>query len=153
MQAIKARKKNAPRKNEDVAIAAPKEQTCKGRKQLLASLKASIVEKGIKRRKVDDAQVQKLLQLGTSLSALPEQNSSTGKDQRDFNPGTKVGISGDDLSKNEFSRVGVQHSINKGQNVEAVAASALGNASNKREAQSIMNLIQAGKAKMTKTKS
>jgi len=143
----------APGGNEDVATAAPKEQTRKGRKQLFASLKASIVENGIKRRKIDDAQVQKLLQLGTMHAALPEQNSSTGKDQRDFNPGTKVGISGDDLSKNEFSRMGVQHSFNKGPNVEAVAASALGNASNKREAQSIMNLIQAGKAKVTKTKS
>ena len=49
--------------------------------------------------------------------------------------------------------MGVQHSISKGQNVEAVAASALGNASNKREAQFIINLIQAGKAKLTKTKS
>ena len=33
---------NAPGTNKDVATAAPKEQTCKGRKQLLASLKASI---------------------------------------------------------------------------------------------------------------
>ena len=143
----------APGKDEDNATAASKGQMCKGRKQLIANLKASIDENENKRRRIDDAQVQKRMQLGTLHLATSEQNSSTGIDQRDFNPGIKVAINGDDLSNNEFSRTGVQHSFNRGHNVVAVAASALGNASNKREAQSIMNLIQAGKAKMTKTKS
>ena len=126
----------APVKHEDVAIAAPTEQTCEGRNQLLASLKASTVEDGIKRRRIDDAQVQKRLQLETLHFALTEQNSSTGIAQRDFSPGIKVGINGGDLNKHDFSRMGVQRIINTGHCVEAVAASALGNASNKMEAQS-----------------
>ena len=49
--------------------------------------------------------------------------------------------------------MGMQPSNNKGYGVDAVVTSALGCATNKREAQSIANLIQAGKAKMTRTKS
>ena len=67
-----------------------KEQSSTGRKQLLASLRASIIEKEqaeAKRRKVDE---------------LPKMQatSNNGKDQGDFNWGDKVGINSDDLKKN-----------------------------------------------------
>ena len=52
----------------------------------------------------------------------------------------------------ECSRTGIQPSNNKGHGVDVVVNTALGIATNKREAQSIANLIQAGKAKMTRTK-
>ena len=44
--------------------------------------------------------------------------------------------------------MGMQSSIDQGAGVAANVAQALGNTTNKREAQSIGNLIQAGKAKM-----
>ena len=47
----------------------------------------------------------------------------------------------------------MQPSINRGVDVAAEVALALGNNTNKREAQSIGNLIKAGKAKMSRTKS
>ena len=107
------------------------------RKQLLARLKGSI-EENAKRRKVEE---------------LPkvQENSNTGKDQKESDLGTKVRLGGDDRSATESSSTGVQPSIDKGNIVGTVAKTALGHAT-KREAQSITNLIQAGKAKMTKTK-
>ena len=81
-----------------------------------------------------------------------QENSNTGKDQKESDLGTKVRFGRDDRNASEFSRTGVQPSVNKGYIVGTVAKPALGNAT-KREAQSITNLIQAGKAKMTKTNS
>ena len=49
--------------------------------------------------------------------------------------------------------MGMQSSTNLGIGVAAKVAQALGNTTNKREAQSIGNLIQAGKAKMIMTMS
>ena len=120
-----------------------KEQSSTGRKQLLASLRASIIEKEqaeAKRRKVDELPKMKA-------------NTNNGKDQGDFNWGDKAGINSDDFNTTAFSRTGIQPSNNKGHGVDAVVNTALGIATNKGEAQSIANLIQAGKAKMTRTKS
>ena len=81
-----------------------------------------------------------------------QENSNSGEDQKESDSGMKVRFGGDDQNATESSSSGVQPCINKGNIVGIVAKTALGN-TNKREAQSIMNLIQAGKAKMTKTKS
>ena len=78
-------------------------------------------------------------------------NSNTGSDQGGGNWGIKVAVNNKDPSKLEFSNMGMQPSINRGDDVAAKVAQALGNATNKREAQSIGNLIQAGKAKMIRT--
>ena len=93
-----------------------KEQRSTGRKQLLASPRASIIEKEqaeAKRRKVDE---------------LPKMqaNSNNGKDQGDFNWGNKAGINSDDLKQSEFSRTGIQPSNNKGHGVDVVVHIALG---------------------------
>ena len=108
------------------------------RKRLLARLKGSI-EESIKRRKTEE---------------LPQmqENSNSGEDQKEPDSGMKVRLGGDDHNASESSSSGVQPCFNKGNIVGTAAKTAPGN-SNKREAQSIMNLIQAGKAKMTKTKS
>ena len=108
------------------------------RKLLLARLKGSI-EESIKRRKTEE---------------LPQmqENSNSGEDQKEPDSGTRVRLGGDDHNASESSSSGVQPCFNKGNIVGTAAKTAPGNA-NKREAQSIMNLIQAGKAKMTKTKS
>ena len=141
--AVERRRGEKPNSPGQAKAAAPKEQSSRGRKQLLASLRASIIEKeqaAAKRRKVDE---------------LPKMqaNSKNGKDQEDFNWGDKVEINFDDLKKTEFSRMGMQPSNNKGHGVDAVVTSALRFATNKREAQSTANLIQSGKAKMKRTKS
>ena len=75
-------------------------------------------------------------------------NSITGKDQEDLNRGNKVEVGKDDLLKTEFNGKGMQPCTNKGNSVDAKVQIALGTASTKREAQSIANLLQAGKAKM-----
>ena len=80
-------------------------------------------------------------------------NSNTGSDQGCDSRGTKAVAINKDPSKVEFSEVGMQPSINRGVDVAAEVALALGNSTNKREAQSIGNLIKAGKAKMSRTKS
>ena len=80
-------------------------------------------------------------------------NSITGSDQGDDNWGIKVAVMNEDPSKVEFSKMGMQSSINQGVGVAAKVAQALGNATNKKEAQSIGNLIQVGKAKMIRTTS
>ena len=72
-------------------------------------------------------------------------NSIIGSDQGDDNWGIKVAVMRDDPSKVEFSKMGMQLGV------VAKVAQALGNTTNKREAQSIGNLIQAGKAKMIRT--
>ena len=80
-------------------------------------------------------------------------NSNTGSDQGDDNWGIKVAVINKDPSKVEFSNMVMQPSINRGVDVAAKVAHALGNTTNKREAQSIGNLIKAGKAKMSRTTS
>ena len=55
--------------------------------------------------------------------------------------------------KVEFNNAGMQPSTNRGDEVAARVAKALGTCTNKREAQSIGNLIKAGKTKMSRTKS
>ena len=84
---------------------------------------------------------------------MMQANSNTGNDQGDDNWGIKVAVKNDDPSKVEFSRMGMQSSTNLSSGVAAKVAHALGTTTNKREAQSIGKLIQAGKAKMTRTKS
>ena len=80
-------------------------------------------------------------------------NSNIGSDQGDVNWGIKVAVMNEGPSKVEFSNMGMQSSINQGVGVAAKVAQALGSTTNKREAQSIGNLIQAGKAKMIRTTS
>ena len=82
-----------------------------------------------------------------------QSNSKNGSDQGCDNRGIKVAVINKDPSKVEFSNLGMQPSINRGEDVAAKVALALGNTTNKREAQSIGNLIKAGKAKMSRTKS
>ena len=77
-------------------------------------------------------------------------NSNPGKDQKEHDLGDKVKLGGDDPSATEFSRLGTQPCNNKGFLVHTDAITAKRN-SHKREAQSILNLIHAGKAKMKKT--
>ena len=79
-------------------------------------------------------------------------NSNSGEDQKEPDLGVKVKLGGDDQSATEFSRTGMQPCNNKGPFVHTVAITAKGN-SKKREAQSILNLIQAGRTKMKKTES
>ena len=122
---------------------APEELCIKRRKQLLARLRTSIIEKDqatTKRRKVDE-----MLTMQT--------NSNIGSDHGDDNWGIKVAVMNGDPSKVEFSKMGMQSSTNMGAGVAAKVAQALGTTTNKREAQSIGNLIQAGKAKMIRTMS
>ena len=77
-------------------------------------------------------------------------NSENGKKPKNLNRGSKVEVGKDDLQKSEF-RKGVMHlCTNKGNNVEAKDQITHGPISMKREAQSIANLIQVGKAKMKK---
>ena len=80
-------------------------------------------------------------------------NSNIGSDQGDDNWGIKVADITKDPTKSEFSNTGMQPSINRGDDVAAKVAHALGSNTNKREAQSIGNLIKAGKAKMSRTAS
>ena len=80
-------------------------------------------------------------------------NSNTASDHGDDNWGITVAVMNEDPYKVEFSNMGMQPSINQGVGVAAKVAQALGNTTNKREAQSIGNLIQAGKAKMIRTTS
>ena len=80
-------------------------------------------------------------------------NSNNGSDQGCDSRGTNVAAINKDPSKVEFSKMRMQPSINRGVDVVAEVALALGNSNNKREAQSIGNLINAGKAKMSRTKS
>ena len=80
-------------------------------------------------------------------------NSNTGSDQGCDSRGTNAAATNKDPLKVEFSKVGMQPSINRGVDVDAEVALALGTNTNKREAQSIGNLIKAGKAKMSRTKS
>ena len=130
--------RNLPGRTE---AAAPKDQSNHGRKQLLATLRSSIIEKGqaeAKKRKVEE---------------LPKlhRNSITGKDQEDLNRGNKVEVGKDDLLETEFNGKGMQPCTNKGNIVDAKVQIALRTTSTKREAQSIVNLLQAGKAKMKRT--
>ena len=84
---------------------------------------------------------------------MMQANSDIGSDQGDDNWGIKVAVTNEDPSKVEFSNMGMQPSNNQGVGVAAKVVQALGNTTNKREAQSIGNLIQAGKAKMIRTTS
>ena len=80
-------------------------------------------------------------------------NSNTGNDHGWDSRRSNVAGTNDDQMKVEFNNMGMQPSTNRGGDVDARVANAMGICTNKREAQSIMNLIQAGKAKVTKTKS
>ena len=64
--------------------------------------------------------------------------------------GSKVEVGNDDLQRREFNKGVMQPSTNKGDNVDAKDRIAHGPITMKREAQSIANLIQVGKAKMNK---
>ena len=124
----------------DAAAPREREQSCNDRKQLLATLRSSIREKGqaeAKKRKVNEP------------SKLPE-NSKIGKDPKDLNRGIKVEVGKDGLQRSEFNKGVMQPCTNKGNNVDAKVLNAHGPISMKREAQSIANLIQVGKAKMEK---
>ena len=77
-------------------------------------------------------------------------NSETGKDPKDLNRGSKVEVGKDDLQRSEFNKGVMQPCTNKGNNVDAKVPNTHGPISMKREAQSIANLIQVGKAKMKK---
>ena len=122
---------------------ASREQSCNDRKQLLVALRSSIRDKGqaeAKKRKV------------TEPSKLPE-NSNTGKDPKDLNGGIKVEVGKDDLLRSEFNKGVMRPCTNKGNNVDAKVLDAHGPTSMKREAQSIVDLIQAGKAKIKRVDS
>ena len=80
-------------------------------------------------------------------------NSNIGSDQGWDSRGPNAATTIKDPMTVEFNKAGMQPSTNRGDDVAARVANALGTCTNKREAQSIMNLIQAGKAKVTKTKS
>ena len=119
----------------------PRKRGSNERKQLLETLRSTIEDKGqaqAKKRKTHEP------------AELPG-NSETGKDQKDFNRGTKVEAGKNDLQKCEFNKGCMQPSTNRGNNVVAKVQDACGSTSIKREAQFIVNLIQAGKAKMIRT--
>ena len=80
-------------------------------------------------------------------------NSNTGSDQGCDSMGPNAATIIKDPMKVEFNNAGMQPSINMGGDVVARVVNALGTCTNKREAQSIGNLIKAGKAKMSRTKS
>jgi len=75
------------------------------------------------------------------------ENPETGKDPKDLNRGAKVEVGNKDQQRCEFSKGEVQQSNDKGKNVDAKFLNAQRPLTMKREAQSITNLIQAGKAK------
>ena len=76
------------------------------------------------------------------------ENSETGKDPKGLNRGAKVEGGNKDLQRCEFSEGEVQPSNDKVKNVVVKFLNAQGPFTMKREAQSITNRIQAGKAKM-----
>ena len=78
-------------------------------------------------------------------------NSKTGNDQGWDSRVPNAVTTTDDPMKVEFNNAGMQPSTNRGDEVVARVAKALGTCTNKREAQSIGNLIKAGKAKMSRT--
>ena len=78
-------------------------------------------------------------------------NSQTGSDQGWNSRGSNAVATNDDPIKAEFNNAGMQPSTNRGDEVAARVAKALGACTNKREAQSIGNLIKAGRAKMSRT--
>ena len=75
----------------------------------------------------------------------------TGSYQGWDSRGPNAATTNKDPMKAEFNNVGMQPSTNRGDDVAARVANALGTCANKREAQSIGNLILAGKAKMSRT--
>ena len=120
--------------------AAPRKQSCNDRKQPFETLRSSIKDKGqaeAKKRKINEP--PKLLE-----------NSKNGKDPKDLDRGFKVEVGQNDLQRSEFNKGIMQPCTNKGNNVDAKVLDAHGPTSMKREAQSIANLIQVGKAKMKK---
>ena len=79
------------------------------------------------------------------------ENSENGKDPKDLKRGAKVEVGNRDLQRCEFSKGEAQPGNDKGKHVDAKFLNAQGPFTMKREAQSITNLIQAGKAKMKRT--
>ena len=81
--------------------AVPEESCSKGRKQLLARLRNSIIERDqATKRKVDELLTMQV-------------NSNTGSDQGCDSRGTNVAAINKDPSKAESSKVGMQPSINR----------------------------------------
>ena len=104
-------------------------------------IRDSIIERDqATKRKVDDL-------------VTMQANSNNGSDQGADSRGSHVAATNKDPLKVEFNKVGMQPSINRGVDVVAEVVYALGSCTNNREAQSIGNLIKAGKAKMNSTKS
>ena len=77
-------------------------------------------------------------------------NLEIGKDHKDLNRGVKVEVGNDDMQRREFTKGVMQPSTNMGNNVDVKDQLGHRPITMKREAQSIANLIQVGKAKMKK---
>ena len=74
--------------------------------------------------------------------------TNSGKDQRVLNRDRKVELTEDDLHQTEFQKWEFLSSTNRGSKVGAKNQDLHGCSTMKRAAQSITNLINAGKAKM-----